>query len=244
MSLRNTLDKINRYFWFTKTELAHFIILATLLGFIYSFNNWGENTFNLTEGLWNLIEAIILVGITIFIHHAGQRLAGIKLGYKTEQKNSWNLTAVSIIVCIITNGAVRILLGSGTNTTLMQKHRIGEVRYGPNLSQKAIICAAGPLFNVIFAIIFVILGLTLIIPTSMAEELFSLNLWFAVCNLLPIPPLDGTHIFFASRTSYIFIFSTIATYAILSFILPAYIFIAAIAIGAIITYLWTTTYEK
>jgi len=244
MSFQNTRNKLKLYFWFTKTELTQYIILTLVLAFIYSFKQWGETTFNFWFGFWNLLIAIILVGITVFIHHAGQRITGIQKGFKVEQKNSWPLLILGLAICFITNGNVRFLAGSGTSIKHLPQHRIGAFRYATRLSEIGQIMLAGPLFNVLFAIIIAGFGWALIIPPGIAQMLFSLNLWFAVCNLLPIPPLDGVHLFFWSRFIYVFVFTSITAYAILTLILPAYIFVAAIAIGAILAYLWSTKYDN
>lgn len=243
MSFRNFKSKLKQHFWFSKQEFTQFIILTLSLGFIYSFRQWGETTFNPTEGIWNLLVALILIGISLFIHHAGQRLTGLHLGYKVEQQTSWPIMLFGLVLCFLTNGTIRFLAGSGTIVKLMPQHRIGAFRYGPQLSHRAAISVAGPLLNVAFAILVAILGWALILPPELATALFSLNLWMAACNLLPIPPLDGIYVFYWSRFAYVFVFASIASYAFLSIALPAYTFIAAIAIGIILAYLWAT-YDK
>lgn len=244
MSFQNTYSKLKKYFWFTKEELTQYLLLTLVLAFIYSFKQWGEITFSVSAGIWNLIIAIILVGTTIFVHHAGQRISGIKKGFKVEQKNSWYLILFGLVLCFLTNGNIRFLAGSGTHITHLPQHRIGAFRYGAKLSEIGRTMLAGPFYNVLFALIIAGLGWALIIPPETAQAIFSLNLWFAVCNLLPIPPLDGIHIFYWSRFAYVFIFSSITAYAILTLILPAYIFVAAIAIGAILAYLFSTKYDS
>jgi len=41
------------------------------------------------------------------------------------------------------------------------------------------------------------------------------DLIYALCNLLPIPPLDGSRILFWSRLFYVFLFGSIAGYLVL-----------------------------
>ena len=68
------------------------------------------------------------------------------------------------------------------------RHRYGE----------AMVAGAGPLVNIALALLFAFL-FAFVGPLSSFAELFSqvvyINLFLAVLNLLPIPPLDGSKIF-------------------------------------------------
>jgi Zn-dependent protease len=64
-----------------------------------------------------------------------------------------------------------------------------------------IVAAAGPATNIILAVIFgLIIKLTPSLPVSfvvLATYIVFINIGLAVFNLIPIPPLDGSKIFFA-----------------------------------------------
>jgi len=66
---------------------------------------------------------------------------------------------------------------------------------------EAKVAIAGPLANIILAVAFGLLirfgGLTLgIVPLFLLQYIVWINLVLAIFNLLPIPPLDGSHILF------------------------------------------------
>lgn len=76
-------------------------------------------------------------------------------------------------------------------------------------SAMAITAAAGPISNVIVALIFMIIGKIIIITTGLTTEvavwlwqttylIININLGLAVFNLLPVPPLDGSRILFSA----------------------------------------------
>ena len=66
----------------------------------------------------------------------------------------------------------------------------------PNRTQQMLVALAGPLSNIILAVLCAILLMlfTDILPTPFLQALIRINLGLAVFNLLPIPPLDGSRI--------------------------------------------------
>ena len=105
-------DRINRYFWFNKTELRDFILVVFVFAFILSFDKWGVNKFDVALGLKNLFIALFFVAISVFLHHAVQRLAALYLGYKPEQKIWWFGILICLIFLIFSNGRIMIFAGS------------------------------------------------------------------------------------------------------------------------------------
>lgn len=69
-------------------------------------------------------------------------------------------------------------------------------RWGP-----ATVAAAGPLTNVAVVIVFgvylVLAGAGVTLFNSLIATVVFINLWLAIINLVPVPPLDGSKILFA-----------------------------------------------
>jgi Zn-dependent protease len=66
-----------------------------------------------------------------------------------------------------------------------------------SLRDMSIVALAGPAVNVIFAIISLMLGLMATpgsIPSTVLLVVFKMNVSLAVFNMIPIPPLDGSHV--------------------------------------------------
>lgn len=231
MSLRNYLDKVKRYFPFSKEEWLSFWITVICLAFIYSWTNWGAGKFEFATGIKNLAVAVIFIGITLFVHHAGQRLIALWFGLRAEQKIWWYGLLIGLILTIISNGNIKFLAATGTLAYMLPVHRLGAFRYGPGVNVLAKIVMAGPIANIFFAAIIITMQWVGILSYTIAEPLFKLNLVFAFWNLFPIPPLDGSKIFYYSRNIYMFIFGSFASYVFLIYFFEVYSYIYALLMG-------------
>jgi Zn-dependent protease len=72
--------------------------------------------------------------------------------------------------------------------------------YGPHIDrrQNGIISYAGPLTNIIIAALFFALGIMFAkmeVVAMVARFGMGVNLFLALFNLLPVPPLDGSKVF-------------------------------------------------
>ncbi|PIN75868.1 hypothetical protein COV18_01665 [Candidatus Woesearchaeota archaeon CG10_big_fil_rev_8_21_14_0_10_37_12] len=229
--MRNFVDKLNKYFWYTKAEFRGFIIVVLALAFIYSWDQWGTTSFDSAIGLVNFIKSIIFVAITVFIHHSGQRIMALTMGQKVTHLFWWHGIIIGLILVLVSNGNIKFLAATGAMITTVHIHRLGGFRYGPNLTSLSKIAMTGPASNIIFAALIKSLEWINLLPESVSVPLFNLNLAFAAWNLLPIPPLDGSHILYTSRLTYIFVATTIITYILLAIFLNFYSFIIALLVG-------------
>ncbi len=244
MSLRNYLDKLKRYFWFSKEEILNFIIVVVVLSIIYSWTDWGIEKFNLATGFKNLLTAVVLIAITVFVHHAGQRMMALALGFRAEQKLWWHGLIIGLVLVMITGGKIKFLAATGMLVYLLPVHRLGAFRYGPNLTTIAKISLAGPVLNIFFSALVKSFEWAGLLSPYIGQRLFVLNLAFAAWNLLPIPPLDGSKVFFYSRLTYMFLFGSIASYVMLIYFLNIYSYIIALLIGAIVWLLFYIFFES
>jgi Zn-dependent protease len=95
---------------------------------------------------------------------------------------------------------VWILLAGGVMLQHLAGHRIGFFRYGLNYYEAGWISMSGPLSNLVLAVIFK--AISGFINNSLISLAITFNLLFAFYNVLPIPPLDGSRMFFGSRLIY------------------------------------------
>lgn len=241
MGWRNYTDKVKRYFPFTQQEIKDFIIILVLFAFIHSFNKWGDVQFDFGIGIQNYAISLIVVGTALFIHHAGQRLAAAKYGLKAEQKLWWPGLLFGLIVVMLTRGAVQLFFASGLFIHTLKAHRLGQFRYQTNVSTYATVSLWGPLANILFGTFIKTLELwtPLAINAQIVQSIFVFNLWFAALNMLPVPPLDGSRVFYASRLIYAFVAGAIIGYVGLIYFFNIYSYIYALIIGIIV---WLTFY--
>jgi hypothetical protein len=231
MSWANFKDKAKRYFPFSKTEWGNFAITVIVFAFIWSFTEWGAAAFDFSAGLKNFILSAIMIAVVVFVHHSAQRLYGIFFGYRIEHKIWWAGLLIGILGVLLSNGKVIILAASAMQTHFLAVHSIGKWRYGPSLFHMGLVAFAGPIAAVVFAFILQV------ISPSIFAGMFEFSLLFALYCIIPIPPLDGVHIFAASRIyGFVFIF---VLFALLAFLLLYFVaqlsiiwsFILAIVVG-------------
>jgi len=136
---------------------------------------------------------------------------------------------IGLLAAIVSNGWVWFLATGGLIVHFMPGRRIGYFRYGLRLTDQARIAMMGPLANIILAFFF---KFALLLPFNafLIEKAVLINVWIAVFNMVPIPPLAGFMIFSGSRPGYIFLTGFIVACAIL---MTWYGFIASL-IGAVI----------
>ncbi|MBI4145736.1 hypothetical protein HY489_00170 [Candidatus Woesearchaeota archaeon] len=239
--MQNYLDKLRNYFWFSSKELVPFLIVVFGLSLIESWDLWGVQRFDFLFGLSNWLNAFLLVGITVFVHHAGQRMMALALGFRAEHRLWWNGLLFGLILAMLSGGNVKFLAATATMEFLLPIHRLGAFRHGANIGTLGKIALAGPVFNVLFAVLIKGLGAVGWLSPVVASQLFSLNIAFALWNLLPIPPLDGAKVFYWWRLLYFLLFWTFIVYAVLAWWLAwssAFALPLALLIGVVLTIVW------
>lgn len=224
-------ERLKRYFWFTKRELYEFGLLVFFFALIFSFNKWGIETFDFSTGMRNLVLAIVLVGISVFVHHAVQRLFAIYFGYKPEQRIWWLGILVGLILIIFSNGRLMVFAGSYLTMHMHTMLRLGKHRYGPSIKTLGFVAIFGPLASLFFAGILKVINMS--VGSPVLESLIGFNFMLAIYNALPFPPLDGSKMFFGSRLAYVFFIGIILSFLLLIYILE-FSFVTSLLIALLI----------
>lgn len=238
--MRNFKDKLKRYFPFSKSELNSFLLIVLVFAVIFSFDKWGVDKFDFLLGIKNLLIALVIVLAGVFVHHAAQRIAALAFGYKAEHKVWWTGLLVSFFVTLLTNGKFPVFAASSVMPRILPAHRLGKP-FKMMQSHIGFIALSGPLANIIVA---AIAGL---FPGALAAKIVLFNILFAAFSLLPLPPLDGAHVFFASRLTYVFIACTIIGFALIAGFVPISTLAAlllAVFIGIICWLIFYLAFER
>lgn len=233
MSWRNYKDKLDKYFWFSSEEWKALIIIILIGAVIYSWNSWGDVSFSVAAGVRNLVLAVVLVGVAVLVHHVAQRLLAIEYGFRPEQRLWWYGLVIGLLLAIMSRGSLVFFAASSTIIHLLPVHRLGAFRYGANMSTIAKVSLIGPFANATLAWITKLLMVGGWVSPSAGHRFFMLNACFAVMNLLPIPPLDGSRILYSSRSHYTFIFIAFAAFAVLGYAFYIYSPTAAFIVGIV-----------
>lgn len=142
--------------------------------------------------------SIIILVFSIIIHEVAHGAMAEKLGDKTARDmGRITLNPIkhidlfgSIIVpllLVISNSGMLIGWAKPVPINL---YALRDRKYG-----EAKVAIAGPLANISLAIIFALIFR--VAPLTMFQHIVWINLLLAFFNLVPIPPLDGSHILFA-----------------------------------------------
>ena len=238
------LDKIKRHYKFTQHELRGLVISIIVIAFIISFKEWGTANFDFGAGLFNLFNAILIVALSILIHDAGQRLWGLAVGYRIEFR-MWGFgLLVSLVIAFISNGSLWIIVPGGFILHHLAGHRLGWFRYGINYFGQAMVALAGPLFTVMLIILLKILYV--FSPNPLIQKAIIFNVVYAITSLLPIPPLDGSKIYFGSRMLYAFVLPAIIVAAILMIVnIPVFFaLVLSFLVGIVLWLVYYISFER
>ena len=214
MALHDLKDRIKRHFGFKKIEIKGLLVTIIVLGFVASFSEWGYDTFDAKIGIINLVNAILIVALAIIARQAVQRILALAMNLKAEFKEWYPGLVIAIILAIVSGGKILFLVPGGIFLHFLEEHRLGYFRYGLSYTAQGYICLLGVLANVFLATLFK--GLSILIPANtLLIKAVTINMWMALIAMLPIPPLDGSRIFFAIRGMHVFVFGSVVGWAIL-----------------------------
>jgi len=233
------IDKVKKYFRFSKDEVKTILISSLIIGFVFALRNWKHAT------IGDFISGVIVVLISILFHITIQKIFAIHIGFNAEYKLWWYGILISLAVSILSRGKIWWLaLPGGIIFSFMARFRLGKFRYGLNYWPMGWIGFSGPIASIILGTIFKNINLwVLATPSPLLDSIFMFNLAYAVCTMFPIPPLDGHYMFFASRPWFAVLFGTIFGYGIL-IALGIYSWVWAVIIGIIIWLVYYLTFEK
>jgi Zn-dependent protease len=200
-SVKELQARIQKDFTFTKSELIHLFIAILITAFIFSFNDWGDDTFDLIIGLRHFVLTLFIAALAFFGRFSVQKVFSLQEGYKAEFKPWLPGWIIALAIAFVTLGRVPLVLAGTVSVAFMVRHRLGAFRYGFSHQDGAVIGVWGILANMILATLFAI-GLHYAPSSFFFSKGIILNLIMGFCALLPLPYLDGLHIFFGSRSLY------------------------------------------
>jgi Zn-dependent protease len=166
----------------SRTEIRDILIAWIVLGFCFDLCLFHSLS------LSGFIIALIGLGAGFICHELSHKLVAQKLGHQAEFR-LWRTGLIIALICAF------ISIISPVGFLFAAPGAVYILSYTTK-REGGLISIAGPSANIILALIFYLVqvnssGFIAIIGYwGMA-----INLWLAVFNLLPIPPLDGSKIF-------------------------------------------------
>ena len=234
--------RVRDFFRYTSREKGDIIIAVLVVAFVFGYND-GREEFVTSLWLINLLKVLFIVYLSIMVRVAFQKIVALSQGFTVEFRAWPTGLGISAIVALLSNGNLYVLLFGGLIFYHMTLLRIGKFRYGENASTRGMIAASGSFANLVLATIGMMFSAQLGILPGFFEELAFINFWLMIFSLIPLPKMDGIHVFFMSRLVFVFIFSTLLAYVLLTFI-DVYSWLLSFIIGVICWFLYYINFEQ
>lgn len=196
----NWMSKIRRYAPFTRKELGWLAVSVLILTFIVGFED-KRPEFDFALYSANMLVSLVAVVVAVLVHESAHRIVASNLGYKLEFRPFFFGLLGGLILSFMSYGKIVFLAYGSFYLNIMEKHRLGYFRHYLGYFDNGKVAVAGPFANLIAAMIFKSM---LFLPEALASKLVLVNVLFAITNMLPIPPLDGAHVMYSTRTLYPF----------------------------------------
>ncbi len=175
---------------FTKKEVRDIIIATLALTIAFKFAFSGIYNANASLFIIYLLLSFLAV-VTGFVgHEMMHKITAFRYNYYAEFIK-WN---TGLFLAIVTSLVGIVLAAPGATTIYgyVDKDNNGKIS------------AAGPVYNIIVGILFLLLSLIGFLHFLIFVAI--INFWLGFFNLLPIPPLDGSKIYKWNLPLYIILF--------------------------------------
>ena len=218
----------------TKEEIRDLLIVSVIAGFVFSFNEWGEEVFELSVGVKNLFKATLIALIIYTIHILAQKLVAKKSSCETR----FNIISakeipfygvvkvphflrpigpiITLLVSFLSKGKLFFIALASFEIVSKRKYRLGHKWNFIKDREEAMIAAAGPISNISLLILFKIMSP--ISPSFFTKAIFMASS-LAVFHLLPFPKFDGIKIWMGSRTLFLFLWVFVPTIILLAYLI-------------------------
>jgi len=242
-SFKELKARITDSFRFERKEILTLLAAVVLTAFVFSFSDWGEDSFNAVAGLKNLFLTLLVTSISLGVWISFQKIYALSEGYRSNYKIWWPGFGISLLVAFISFGRFPLPLIGGTHTSFSSRQRLGEFRYGFSNYDNAVICFFGIAANLFLAVLFS-LGLHYSPDSYFFIKGLIFNLSMAFFSLLPLPKFNGLTIFFGSRMLYYISISLILLFAVLLLSKTTIGLVISILVGLISTIIFLLTYPE
>lgn len=239
---------------FSSSDLRALVIAAVVLGILFGYDDQ-QPTFQLSYWLTNLIIMIVLSFFSLMLYDAAHKIKAKRAGCESSI-HLWSMSRFSyaasshlrgpiksiplgiiipLLFLFLTEGVLKVATLTSTSIKTISARRLGkEFRRATELEEAQIACA-GPLMSLFIAFL-----AKIIIPFfPFMQQVMAINLYLAFFNMLPLPTLDGTRVFFGSPLMFSFFF----TMALLAFFflravapLTTFLFALVVALGVLLVH--------
>ena len=240
---RTFLATFKKYGRFEGGELGIIIVAIALMGFTYSFNNWGTTSFELMTGFSNLVMALLISAIVLSVHVLVQKAYALSIGLNIKFKLWVPGIIAALLLMIVSRGYIFFFGLLGTKFIHMPGHRVGYFRYGLNREDMGRISLIGLIASLVLASIFALIRSAL--PNIFMGNAVIIALALAFFMALPLPPLPGFHIFASNRMMFAMTLAFTIIYAYVLYLFGVWVAVPGTILLLVLGHLaWTKWIRK
>lgn len=230
---RTLFYNLKRYgFSFSRQELQQTLITVLIIAFVWSFNKWGDQTFDIVQGITNFLLGALFAFICLIFNQIGQRIVAVHYGYDPIYEYGILGLMIAMVIAFASRGYIIFFLPGGVNLRHLTASRLGEFRYYTNDWEWAKAGFMGPFLNICFALV-----LSLFTDIPIARQLMVMSILFAVYSLIPIPGNIGLYLFYPHIHFWSFVAGFVVAGSVMVFFLPPlYTFIISLLVGVYAIY--------
>lgn len=181
----NMTHEKKSFFYFSPQEKKDLLVswLTLSLAFAVVIN---PVFFNISNLFFSFPVALVAVGTGFVFHELAHREAAKAFGFHSEFRAWYPGLLIALGLAIATMGSFIFAAPGATYF------------FGENITRKqnGLISLAGPFTNIILGILLLIIAT--LSPDQLIQTIFvyagTINFWFALFNLIPIYPLDGSKV--------------------------------------------------
>lgn len=212
----NFWDRLKSSLAFSAEEIKSLLIIILVFTFMIGFDD-GRSSFSFVPWLFNFFNVLLVVSLSVLLRETAHRMAATYYGLKVELKLSTVMLTIAFIIGMLTLGKVTILMYGGFLLSFIPRQRLGYFRFGLSYNNMAMVAFFGNVANLMLALLFKIFSY---LPNPLIQKAMVINIALACVNMIPIPPLPGSSILFASRTFYVFSLALIVAAGLLMLATP------------------------
>ncbi len=176
----------NRILKTSKAEITHLLVAWLALTLCFSINAFRYGSILL------FFTYLLVVGTGFVSHELAHKFTAQKYGYWSEFRLwPWGL-AMALLSSVFTLGS--FIFAAPGATYVVPRYNAYEWPEVSERKRTGVISLAGPLSNVIWAVVFFLLSRLSGLPSLIGTVGFQVNLWLAAFNMIPLGGLDGRKI--------------------------------------------------